>query len=456
MTKVKSIFVCQSCGYQSAKWLGRCSDCDSWNSLVEENQVPDDQPLHQRFSSSQPPQSLLQVAGGEEIRQPTRIKELDRILGGGVVVGSVILVGGEPGIGKSTLLLQTSSNFSRTSGRVLYVSAEESIQQTKLRANRLGQIPENLYIVSESNVELIAGYIKEYSPVMVVIDSIQVMHNPRLGSSPGSVSQVRECANFLTSLAKANNIPLFLVGHVTKEGFLAGPRVLEHMVDTVLYFEGQRHTSFRILRAVKNRFGSTNEIGVFQMTVLGLEEVLNPSQMLLSERPSHACGSVVVPCIEGTRPLLVEVQALASRSGLAMPRRWCVGLDYNRIAVMVAVLEKRVGLALGNQDIFINVVGGVKIQEPAIDLGIVTAIASSLKEVPVAQEDIILGEVGLSAEVRAITQPEVRILEAQRLGFKRCIIAKNNLKELKIKQGPIELIGVETVNQALNVALRKR
>jgi DNA repair protein RadA/Sms len=394
------------------------------------------------------------VAGGEEIRQPTGIKELDRILGGGVVEGSVILVGGEPGIGKSTLLLQTSSNFSRASGRVLYVSAEESIQQTKLRANRLGQIPENLYIVSESNVELIAGYIKEHSPVMVVIDSIQVMHSPRLGSSPGSVSQVRECANFLTSLAKANNIPVFLVGHVTKEGFLAGPRVLEHMVDTVLYFEGQRHTSFRILRAVKNRFGSTNEIGVFQMTSLGLEEVANPSQLLLSERPNNACGSVVVPCIEGTRPLLVEVQALASRSGLAMPRRWCVGLDYNRIAVMLAVLEKRVGLALGNQDIFINVVGGVKVQEPAIDLGIVTAIASSFKEVPAAQEDIILGEVGLSAEVRAITQPEPRILEAQRLGFKRCIIAKNNLKELKIKKGQIELIGVETVKQALDVALK--
>ncbi len=454
MAKVKTVFVCQQCGYQSAKWLGRCPDCNSWNTLTEETQVAQDQRPLRQFSTPEPPQSLLDVEACDEIRQPTRIKELDRILGGGLVAGSVVLVGGEPGIGKSTLLLQTSRKLAASSGTVLYVSGEESLRQTKLRASRLGEIPKDLYIVSETNVDLIAQYIKKFSPAMVVIDSIQVMYNPLLTSSPGSVSQVRECSSLLTSLAKASNIPIFLLGHVTKEGFLAGPRVLEHMVDTVLYFEGQRHTSFRILRAVKNRFGSTNEIGVFQMTGLGLVEVSNPSQLLLSERPKKATGSVVVSCIEGTRPLLVEIQALVSRSSLVMPRRWCSGLDYNRIALLIAVLEKRVGLSLSSQDIFVNVVGGVKIQEPAIDLGIAVAIASSLKEVPVDEEDVILGEIGLSAEVRAVTQAEPRILEAQRLGFKRCIIAKNNLKELKVK-GPIELVGVETVNQALEVALKR-
>ena len=454
MAKIKTVFVCQQCGYQSAKWLGRCPDCDSWNTLVEENRVAQDQRPLRQFSTPAPPQSLLDVEACDEIRQPTRIKELDRILGGGLVAGSVVLVGGEPGIGKSTLLLQTSRKLAASSGTVLYLSGEESLRQTKLRASRLGEIPKDLYIVSETNVDLIAQYIKKFSPAMVVIDSIQVMYNPLLTSSPGSVSQVRECSSLLTSLAKASNIPIFLLGHVTKEGFLAGPRVLEHMVDTVLYFEGQRNTSFRILRAVKNRFGSTNEIGVFQMTGLGLVEVSNPSQLLLSERPKKATGSVVVSCIEGTRPLLVEIQALVSRSSLVMPRRWCSGLDYNRIALLIAVLEKRVGLSLSSQDIFVNVVGGVKIQEPAIDLGIAVAIASSLKEVPVDEEDVILGEIGLSAEVRAVTRPEPRILEAQRLGFKRCIIAKNNLKELKIK-GPIELVGVETVNQALEAALKR-
>lgn len=454
MAKVKTIFACQQCGYQSAKWLGRCPDCNNWNTLVEETRLPESQPSRYQFSDAKPPQSLLDVETSEEIRQPTQIKELDRILGGGIVAGSVILVGGEPGIGKSTLLLQASSKLAGPSRIVLYVSGEESIRQTKLRATRLGQIPKNLYIVNETNVDLIAEYIKKYSPAMVVIDSIQVMYNSNLTSSPGSVSQVRECAAYLTTLAKTSNIPVFLVGHVTKEGFLAGPRVLEHVVDTVLYFEGQRLSSFRILRAVKNRFGSTNEIGVFQMTAEGLVEVNNPSQLLLSERPKNACGSVVVSCIEGTRPLLVEIQALVSRSGLAMPRRWCSGLDYNRIALLIAVLEKRVGLALVSQDIFVNVAGGVRLQEPAIDLGIAVAIASSLKEVPVEQEDIILGEVGLSAEVRAISQPEARIQEAQRLGFKRCIIAKNNLKNLKIKS-EIELVGVETVNQALEIALKR-
>ncbi|MFC1631881.1 DNA repair protein RadA [Candidatus Omnitrophota bacterium] len=456
MPKLKSIFICQQCGYQTAKWLGRCPDCNSWNSLVEETQSSEKKPARYQFSSSHPPQSLAEVATHSEIRQSTQIKELDRILGGGVVAGSVVLVGGEPGIGKSTLLLQASNKFSASRGKVLYVSGEESISQTKLRANRLGEIPRDLYIVSETNVDLIAEYIKKISPSLVIIDSIQVVYSPGLSSGSGSVSQVRECAGILTALAKSTNIPVFLVGHVTKEGFLAGPRVLEHMVDTVLYFEGQRQTAFRVLRAVKNRFGSTNEIGVFQMTGSGLSEVSNPSELLLSERPQQASGSVVVPCLEGTRPLLVEIQALVSRSNLAMPRRWCSGLDYNRIALLIAVLEKRAGLNLASQDIFVNVVGGVKVQEPAIDLGVALAVASSLKEVPADHQDVFLGEVGLSAEIRAINQAEVRIQEAQRLGFKRCIIAKNNLKGLTQKiKGGIELVGVETLSQALEVALRK-
>ncbi|MFH1245440.1 MAG: DNA repair protein RadA [Candidatus Omnitrophota bacterium] len=450
--KIKTIFACQQCGYQATKWLGKCPDCDSWNTLVEEAETPAGPSLLQPFVTGEEPQPLFSLPIASEIRQRTQIEELDRVLGGGVVSGSVVLVGGEPGIGKSTLLLQLSCQLSKTSGKVLYVSGEESASQTKLRADRLGKIPPDLYIVSQTNVNIIAEYIKKYAPAVVIIDSIQVMYSPQFTSSPGSVSQVRECANFLTALAKTSNIPLFLVGHVTKEGFLAGPRILEHMVDTVLYFEGQRHTSFRILRAVKNRFGSTNEIGVFQMTGLGLVEVSNPSQFFLAERSKEAAGSVVVSCIEGTRPLLVEVQALVSRSNLAMPRRWSSGLDYNRIALLVAVLDKRLGLNLSGQDIFVNVVGGVKIQEPAIDLGIAVAVASSLKETPVQQETVILGEVGLSAEVRAVSQAEARIMEAQRLGFKRCIIGKQNLKELKIKS-TIELIGVETAAQALEAAL---
>jgi len=453
MAKVKTIFSCQQCGYQSAKWLGRCPDCDNWNTLVEETQIPQNQPLRYQHTLQEAPKSLADISTSDDARQSTQIKELDRILGGGIVSGSVVLVGGEPGIGKSTLLLQACCKLA-DNGSILYVSGEESTHQTKLRATRLGKIPKNLYIVNETNVDLITQYIQKLKPALVIIDSIQVMYSPSLSSSPGSVSQVRESSGHIISLAKSSNIPVFLVGHVTKEGFLAGPRVLEHMVDTVLYFEGQRQTSFRILRAVKNRFGSTNEIGVFQMTGEGLSEVENPSQLLLSERPEKATGSVVVPCIEGTRPILLEVQALVSRSNLTMPRRWATGLDYNRVALLIAVLEKRIGLGLASQDVFVNVVGGVKIQEPAADLGICVAIASSLKESPLGHEDIILGEVGLSAEVRAVTQAEARIIEAQRLGFKRCIIAKNNLKNLK-KKSSIELIGVETVGQALEVALKK-
>lgn len=450
--KLKTMFVCQQCGYRSAKWLGKCPDCDNWHTLVEEAETLDAPSVWQPFVSEEAPQPLFSLPVVSGIRQCTGIGELDRVLGGGIVAGSVVLVGGEPGIGKSTLLLQLSCRLSKTAGRVLYVSGEESAGQTKLRADRLGEIPPDLYIVSQTNVNVIAEYVKKYAPKFVIIDSIQVMYSAQFASSPGSVGQVRECANFLTGLAKTSNIPLFLVGHVTKEGALAGPRILEHMVDTVLYFEGQRETSFRILRAVKNRFGSTNEIGVFQMTGAGLAEVTNPSQFFLSERSKEAAGSAVVCCIEGTRPLLVEVQALVSRSYLAMPRRWSSGVDYNRITLLAAVLEKRLGLNLSGQDTFVNVVGGVKIEEPAIDLGIAVAVASSFKEAPVQRETVIVGEVGLSAEVRAVNQAETRIMEAQRLGFKRCIIGKSNLKELNIKN-TIELVGVETAAQALEAAL---
>lgn len=451
MTKSKTVFTCQECGCQSPRWLGRCPDCGKWNTITEELAVKETR-YEEEALYREKPKLLFDVEMSAESRIRTNIDELDRILGGGIVPGSMILIGGDPGIGKSTLLLQASNQLSGDGGKVLYVSGEESVRQTKLRAERLGTTAKNLYIVNETNVALITKYIKELSPRAVVVDSIQVVYNPELSSSPGSVSQVKECAAQLVFLAKGSGIPIFLVGHVTKEGSIAGPRVLEHMVDTVLYFEGERHTVYRVLRAVKNRFGSTNEIGVFEMTARGLLEVSNPSQLFLSERPSHVSGSVVVPCIEGTRPLLVEIQALVSQTNFATPRRWTSGLDYNRVVLLIAVLEKRVGLALHSQDIFVNVAGGVKIVEPAVDLAAMIAVSSSFKEVPIEPYDVVLGEVGLGGEIRGVTQAEARINEAQRMGFKRCIISKNNLKGLSVK-GEIELVGVSTIGEALEVAL---
>jgi len=448
----KSIYTCQQCGWQSAKWLGKCPECNSWNTLIEE--IIPEQPKTKRayLSGGEAPRLLAEIEASEEIRLKTDIAELDRILGGGLVPGSVILIGGDPGIGKSTLLLQASNRLSKKGNPVLYVSGEESTKQTKLRANRVGDDSKNLYIACQTNLDVIIGHIKKLSPRVVIIDSVQVVYKPDLSSSPGSVSQVRECAGELTFLAKSSGICIFLVGHVTKEGSIAGPRVLEHIVDTVLYFEGERYHSYRILRAVKNRFGSTNEIGLFEMSDTGLREVLNPSEIFLSERSLKTSGSIVVPSLEGSRPLLVEIQALVTPTNFGLPRRRTTGLDYNRVELLLAVLEKRAGLFLANQDVFVNVAGGVKIIEPAVDLGIVIAVASSLKDVPAPSQDVVLGEVGLGGEVRAINQAQKRISEAQKLGFKRCLISKHNLKGLGAVKG-IEVVGVTNVAQAIEAVL---
>ncbi len=453
MTKIKTLFICQDCGYESPKWLGRCPDCGQWNSLQEEFNVKKTLYQEERLSLSSSPCSILDVDLNELTRATTNISELDRVLGGGIVPGSVILVGGTPGIGKSTLLLQVSENLSKKGDLVLYVSGEESISQTKLRAERLGVVSRNLYLVGETNLSLILEYIKKLKPKTVIIDSIQIVFKPELTSSPGSVTQVRECAGELVYLAKSTNTSLFLVGHVTKEGFIAGPRILEHMVDTVIYFEGMNHQAFRVLRAVKNRFGSTNEIGVFEMTERGLKEINNPSEVFLSERPKNASGSVVVPIIEGSRSYLIEIQALVTPSEAGLPRRRCSGLDYNRLILLIAVLEKRVGLELKDQDVYVNVVGGIKAIEPAADLGICVAIASALKEHPAGYTDFVLGEVGLSGEVRSITDIEKRIQEAKKTGFKRCLLPQNNLDLLNTK-GDMEFIGLKYVKEAIQTTLR--
>lgn len=452
--KTKTLFVCQSCGAQSPKWVGRCLHCDSWNSYVEETAAPFPE-KGRGVVFTEGPALLNEVALDEEKRRMTGIQEFDRVLGGGIVRGSVILIGGDPGIGKSTLSLQVGSALSREDCRILYVSGEESVQQTRLRAQRLSAHEnKSLYIVNQVDLAVILEYIETLGPEVVVIDSIQVLYDDRVSSSPGSVSQVRECASVLTHLAKSKGIALFIIGHVTKDGMLAGPRVLEHIVDTVLYFEGERYSTYRILRATKNRFGSTNEIGVFEMASSGLMEVANPSQIFLSERPHNAPGSVVVPIIEGTRPFLVEVQGLISRSSLGMVRHKAQGFDPNRLAMLVAVLEKRLGLNLQDKDIFLNVVGGVRLMDPAADLGVVTALASAFRDKPVAFNTVILGEVGLSGEVRSVSQAVARAREAQKLGFQRCVLPKNNLKTGADWQDvKIELCGVETVKEALDALI---
>ncbi len=404
-------------------------------------------------SLAQPPTALLEVEACEDIRLKTGIGEFDRILGGGIVPGSVILVGGEPGIGKSTLLLQASNRLSSQQDTiVLYVSGEESLRQTKLRADRLGSTSRKLLIVSETNLGQIMAHIKDLSPQLVVIDSIQIVYKPDLESAPGSVSQVRESAGELTYLAKTSGIPIVLVGHVTKEGSIAGPRVLEHMVDTVLYFEGEKYQNYRVLKATKNRFGATNEIGVFEMTARGLLEVANPSQIFLAERSVGSPGSMVVPVLEGTRPILVEVQALVSPANFGVPQRRAMGIDYNRVSLLLAVLEKRVGAAMGKYDVFVNIAGGIKVEEPATDLGLCIACASSFKEIPARPGDVAVGEVGLGGEVRAVAHAKARIAEAKRLGFSRCIIGKSNLKNLAA-DAEIEIVACATVDEALDAAL---
>jgi DNA repair protein RadA/Sms len=453
--KTKTIFTCQNCGYQSAKWLGRCPDCNSWNSFVEEDySVVFTKPKERTALYKEEPVLLKDVEIKEVDRVQTGIVELDRVLGGGIVPGSVVLVGGDPGIGKSTISLQISNQLTKQNHTVLYVSGEESVAQTKLRARRLGSALDkgHLYIVNQTDLSLITEYIKKLKPELVIIDSIQVIFDPSISSSPGSVSQVRECSGILTQMAKTKGISIFIIGHVTKEGMIAGPRVLEHIVDTVLYFEGDRFSTYRILRAVKNRFGSTNEIGVFEMSSAGLKEVRNPSQIFLSERPKDVSGSVVTSVLEGTRPLLVEIQALVSKSGFGYARRRSGGFDYNRLSLLVAVLEKRIGLALEAEDIFVNVAGGIKIEDPAADLAVAMAVNSAFREELVLEETLVLGEIGLAGEIRSISQAVLRINEGEKLGFKHCILPLNNYKNLEYKTNKIEMVPVTTLKQALDVA----
>ncbi|HAJ57114.1 MAG TPA: DNA repair protein RadA [Candidatus Omnitrophica bacterium] len=448
--KSKVAFVCQNCGYASAKWIGKCPDCSSWNSFVEEEVSA--RPGGRITANVCEPVVLHTVKYRKEDRASVGIAELDRVLGGGIVRGSVILVGGDPGIGKSTISLQISHQLAEIGKKVLYVSGEESVQQTKIRADRLyPKTSDNLYIVNATDIDCILEFIKKFLPDLVVIDSIQVVYTPALSSSAGSVSQVRECANILTQLAKQAGVSMLLIGHVTKEGTLAGPRVLEHIVDTVLYFEGERFSNYRVLRAIKNRFGSTNEIGVFEMGASGLAEVGNPSEIFLSERPKDVSGSVVVPIIEGSRPILVELQALATKANFGVTRRKAQGIDYNRLSLLVAVLEKRLSLKLFDKDIFVNVVGGMKIEDPAVDLGICLAIASSNYDKAIPFDAVVVGEVGLAAEVRSITNITLRINEASKLGFKKCILPRSNYQACKSQDtGGMELVPVDDLKSAFD------
>ena len=450
MAKGKStVFFCQNCGNEYSKWMGQCPACKEWNTLVEEI-VDKKSSVSMKQIKNVVPSKLKDFISSDEKRIKTNIEELDRVLGGGIVQGSLVLVGGDPGIGKSTLLLQVCRELSNDNVDVLYISGEESLQQIKMRADRLGDFSDNMELLCETNLELISGVLQEKKPEVVVIDSIQTMYNENVGSAPGSVSQVRESTSVLMRLAKEQGIMIFVVGHVTKEGAVAGPRVLEHMVDTVLYFEGDRHASYRILRGVKNRFGSTNEIGVFEMREQGLVEVKNPSEYMLDGRPKDASGTIVACSIEGTRPILVEIQALVSRTAFGMPRRTAAGTDYNRVNLLMAVMDKNLGLKLADQDAYINIAGGIKINEPAIDLGIILAIASSYRNRPIPEGVICFGEVGLSGEVRSVSMADQRVSEAKKLGFDTCILPKMCLKSVQNSSG-IKLIGVENVAEALEI-----
>jgi len=450
MAKVKTHFVCQSCGYQAPKWLGKCPGCQEWNTFAEERTIEEKIPERDLlgFEAEAVPTSITEILPEERGRLEIGIGEFDRVLGGGIVFGSVVLVGGDPGIGKSTLLLQMMNCLASKGKRVLYISGEESLQQTKMRGERLGIFSELLFVVSETSLEKILQDIQTLKPSAVVVDSIQTIYSSDLPSTPGSITQVREASSRLLYLAKHLSIPIFLVGHVTKEGFIAGPKVLEHMVDTVLYIEGEANHAFRILRSVKNRFGSTNEIGVFEMKDSGLVEVLSPSEFFLSERAQHTSGSVVMASIEGSRPILVELQALVVPTHFGIPRRTTQGVDANRVSLLVAVMEKRLGMHLLNQDIFLNIAGGIKVEEPGIDLGVIASIASSLKNQTIDPELVVFGEVGLGGEVRGISQSEVRVKEASRLGFKRCLLPRQNQEKIKGMKS-IELIGVRTVEDAM-------
>lgn len=445
----KNVFFCQNCGHEENKWLGQCPMCKEWNTFVEEAVVVS-RSSSVKLAREAEVVALKHVETENEERIRTSIEELDRVLGGGIVPGSLILVGGDPGIGKSTLLLQVCQKLCEKKKQVLYISGEESLKQIKLRANRMGEFTEDLFLLCETNLEVIKTVIEKRKPEMVVIDSIQTMYSEDVASAPGSVSQVRESTNVFMQLAKGLGISIFIVGHVTKEGTVAGPRVLEHMVDTVLYFEGDRHASYRILRGVKNRFGSTNEIGVFEMRQNGLVEVQNASEFMLSGRPENASGSVVACSMEGTRPILLEIQALVCNSNFGLPRRTAAGTDYNRVNLLMAVLEKRAGMHLSNADAYVNIAGGIKMNEPAIDLGIVMAIVSSYKNRPIDEKTIVFGEVGLSGEVRAVSMPEQRVAEAKKLGFETCIVPEVSKEMLKGMTG-IKVIGVNTISDAIQL-----
>ena len=453
-------FFCKECGYESAKWSGQCPSCKAWNTFVEEPVVKEknvkgivnvNAKYHETAGVKKAaPVRLSSVTAADTDRIKTDICELDRVLGGGIVEGSLVLVGGDPGIGKSTLLLQMCYNLAKNGNSVLYISGEESLGQIKLRAQRVGEASDNLMVLCETSLDTIENVLENVKPQIVVIDSIQTMYREEVGAAPGSVSQVRETTAVLMQLAKGLNISIFIVGHVTKEGVVAGPRMLEHMVDTVLYFEGDKNAAYRILRSVKNRFGSTNEIGVFEMRQEGLAEVANPSEYMLTGRPEEASGSVVVCLLEGTRPILVEIQALVCDSNFGMPRRTAAGADYNRVNLLMAVLEKRAGIHLSGSDAYVNIAGGRKVNEPAMDLGIVMALVSSFRNRPMMENTIVFGEVGLAGEVRAVSQPQIRINEAVKLGFENCILPQVCLKNIK-KTDKINLIGISSVKDAVKL-----
>ncbi|CZR95252.1 MULTISPECIES: DNA repair protein RadA [unclassified Clostridioides] len=453
MAKIKTKYVCQSCGYETAKWLGKCPECTKWNTFVEEvDQKSTKKEVFIIDKSSSKPVSINSIESKEEERFTTDINELDRVLGGGIVKGSLVLVGGDPGIGKSTLLIQVSSNVANLGKTVLYITGEESESQIKMRAKRLGINSENLYIFAENNLSIIESYLESVNPELIILDSIQTVFSPEISSAPGTVSQIKEGTSKFMKISKKMGISTFIVGHVTKEGSLAGPKLLEHMVDTVLYFEGERYNTYRLVRAVKNRFGSTNELGVFEMRDLGLVELDNPSKILISEKPKDVAGSVIISTVEGTRPMLLELQALVSPTSFGIPKRTSTGVDYNRVGMLLAVLEKRVGLQIQNQDVYINIVGGIKINEPSIDLGIAISVASSFRNIPIDEDIAVTGEVGLTGEVRAVSFIEKRIAECKKLGFKKIVVPRSNYEVVKDTKG-IEIWPVDNLRQAINIVL---
>ncbi len=449
MAKSKIVFFCKECGYESSKWMGQCPGCKTWDTFVEEVVTKKSNSVSSKLSIKSEPEYLSNVTTQEDERIITGIGEFDRVLGGGIVIGSLVLVGGDPGIGKSTLLLQMCKELAAKKHKLLYISGEESLKQIKMRAERLGTFAGDLLLLSETNLDTIEETIKSIKPEIVIIDSIQTMYKEDIGAAPGSVSQVRETTNILMHIAKGQGISIFIVGHVTKEGVVAGPRVLEHMVDTVLYFEGESKQSYRILRGVKNRFGSTNEIGVFEMRDTGLNEVTNPSEFMLQGKPEDEPGSVVVVSVEGTRPILVEVQALVCQTNFNMPRRTAAGTDYNRVNLLMAVLEKRLGIGMAGMDAYINVAGGMKITEPALDLAIVIAILSSYKNKALDSKTICFGEIGLTGEVRSVNMAEQRVIEATKMGYNVCILPQTNKES--IINPKIKLIGVRNIREIIQL-----